>query len=136
MRMWVRSLALLSGFRIRHCPELCCRSQTCSDPALPWLWRRLAAAAPIQPLAWELPYASSAALKRPKKYIYWFFFLLSNSICFVLVYGDVTDFCILTCILQPCNNHLLVPGDFFQFRFSQVIMSSVNKHNFISAFPV
>ena len=27
------------------------------DPALLWLWCRLAAVAPIQPLAWELPYA-------------------------------------------------------------------------------
>ena len=32
-----------------------------------WLWRRLAATPPIQPLAWELPYAPGAALKRPKK---------------------------------------------------------------------
>ena len=32
-----------------------------------WLWRRLAAAAPIQPLAWKLPYAAGAALKRKKK---------------------------------------------------------------------
>ena len=38
-----------------------------SDPALLWLWCRLAAADPVRPLAWELPYASGAALKRPKK---------------------------------------------------------------------
>ena len=38
-----------------------------SDPALLWLWRRLAAAAPIRPLAWELPYAVGAALKKKKK---------------------------------------------------------------------
>ena len=38
-----------------------------SDVALLWLWRRLAAAALIQPLAWEPPYAAGAALKRPKK---------------------------------------------------------------------
>ena len=31
------------------------------DQALPWLWCRLAATAPIQPLAWELPYATDAA---------------------------------------------------------------------------
>ena len=31
------------------------------------LWLRLAAAAPIQPLAWEFPYALGAALKRQKK---------------------------------------------------------------------
>ena len=28
-----------------------------------WLWYRSAAIAPIQPLAWELPYASGLALK-------------------------------------------------------------------------
>ena len=32
-----------------------------------WLWCRLAAVVPIQPLARELPYAWDAALKRPKK---------------------------------------------------------------------
>ena len=32
-----------------------------SDLALPWLWCRLAATAPIQPLAWEPPYATGAA---------------------------------------------------------------------------
>ena len=40
------------------------------DPALLWLWRRLAATAPVQPLAWEPPYAARAAqemTKRPKK---------------------------------------------------------------------
>ena len=40
-----------------------------SDPALLslWLWRRPAATAPIQPLAWEPPYALCAALKRQKQ---------------------------------------------------------------------
>ena len=33
------------------------------DPALLWLWCRLAAVAPNGPLAWELPYATPAALK-------------------------------------------------------------------------
>ena len=37
------------GLRIRHCHEL---------------WCRPAAAVAIQPLAWELPYATSASLKR------------------------------------------------------------------------
>ena len=32
------------------------------DPALLWLWCRLAAAAWIQPLAWELPYVMGVAL--------------------------------------------------------------------------
>ena len=38
-----------------------------SDPKLLWLWCRLAAAVPIRPLAWELPYATSAAMKRKEK---------------------------------------------------------------------
>ena len=32
-----------------------------------WLWCRLVAAALIQPLAWELPYALGVALKKEKK---------------------------------------------------------------------
>ena len=38
-----------------------------SDLALPWLWRRSTAVAPIRPLAWEPPYATGATLKRQKK---------------------------------------------------------------------
>ena len=37
-----------------------------SDPALLQLWHRLAATAPIQPLAWELAYAKDVALKQNK----------------------------------------------------------------------
>ena len=33
------------------------------DPVLLWLWCRPVAAAPIGPLAWELPHAAGAALK-------------------------------------------------------------------------
>ena len=33
------------------------------DPALVWLWCRPTAIALIRPLAWETPYAASAALK-------------------------------------------------------------------------
>ena len=36
------------------------------DPALLWLWCKMAAAALTQPLAWELPYAPDTALKRQK----------------------------------------------------------------------
>ena len=32
-----------------------------------WLWYRPAAVAPIRPLAWELPYAAGAAIKRKEK---------------------------------------------------------------------
>ena len=38
-----------------------------SGLALLWLWRRLAATAPIRPLTWKLTYASGSALKRQKK---------------------------------------------------------------------
>ena len=38
-----------------------------SDLALLWLWCRLVAIALVRPLAWEPPYALSAALKRLKK---------------------------------------------------------------------
>ena len=37
-----------------------------SDPALLWLWHRLAATAPIRPLAWEPPYATGAVLEKTK----------------------------------------------------------------------
>ena len=42
------------------------------DPVLLWLWCRPAAAAHIQPLAWEPPYAAGAALKMKKE----------NGVCF------------------------------------------------------
>ena len=38
-----------------------------SDPALLWLWHRLAAIAPIRPLAWDPPYATEAALEKAKR---------------------------------------------------------------------
>ena len=37
------------------------------DPALLWLWCRLAATALIKPLAWEFPYAIGAALEKAKE---------------------------------------------------------------------
>lgn len=37
-----------------------------SDLALLWLWRRLAATAPIGPLAWGPPDAEGAALRKEK----------------------------------------------------------------------
>ena len=38
-----------------------------SDPTLLWLWCRLVAVTPIRPVAWEPPYAASAALKSKNK---------------------------------------------------------------------
>jgi len=37
-----------------------------SDSVLLWLWPKLAATAPIRPLAWEPPYATGAALEKEK----------------------------------------------------------------------
>ena len=46
--------------------------------ALLWLWCRLVAVALIQPLAWELPYAVGAALKR-KSVVQFLRYTLANS---------------------------------------------------------
>ena len=42
-------------------------AQWVKDPVVLGLWHRLAAAAPIQTLAWELPYATGVSLKRKKR---------------------------------------------------------------------
>ena len=42
-------------------------AQWVQDPALPGLWCRVAATAPIRPLAWEPPYAVGAAPKKKKE---------------------------------------------------------------------
>ena len=39
-------------------------AQWAKDLVLLWLWRRLTAAALLQPLSWELPYTAGVALKR------------------------------------------------------------------------
>ena len=44
-------------------------AQWVKDPALLWLWCRPAAAALIRLLAWELPYAVGAALKKREREI-------------------------------------------------------------------
>ena len=45
----------------------CVGGRHSSDPALLWLWCRLAATAPIHPLARKPPYALGVALKTKKK---------------------------------------------------------------------
>ena len=42
-------------------------AQWIKDPMLLWLWCRLAATAPVRPLAWELPHVAGVALKRQEK---------------------------------------------------------------------
>ena len=57
LTLWVKDLV---------CCELWCRSQTCLDLLLLWLWCRPPAKAPIQPLAREPAYAVIVALKGHK----------------------------------------------------------------------
>ena len=38
-----------------------------SDPTLLWLWHRWAATTPIQPLAWEPPYAGGSGPRRGER---------------------------------------------------------------------
>ena len=64
LRLWVRSLALLSGLRIQCCQELWCRITNVAQ-----IWHCCGydvsqrAIAPIKPLAWEPPYTASVTLK-------------------------------------------------------------------------
>ena len=71
MRLWVRSLASLSGLQIWRCCELWYKLQTwlgsCVAVAVAMAVAMATAVAPVCPLAWEPPYAVSAALKSKKK---------------------------------------------------------------------
>ena len=59
-------MALLSGLSgvAVSCGVGCRRAL---DPALLWLWRRLAATAMIRSPAWEPPYVAGTALEKTKK---------------------------------------------------------------------
>ena len=59
LTQWVEGSSIATSYSIG------CRHGL--DPVLLWLCCRLAAATPILPLAWELPYAVGAALQRPRK---------------------------------------------------------------------
>ena len=56
----------LSRLRIQHCHSCGVSCRRGSDPELLWMWHRLAAAALIQPLAWECPHAMAVAIKKTK----------------------------------------------------------------------
>ena len=62
LAQWVKDLALPLPVVCRRCG---------SDLVLLWLWCRPVVVAPIQPLAWELPYAA-ALLKKKKREIKYF----------------------------------------------------------------
>ena len=60
LAQWVKDSVLLWAVGVGHWCH--------ADLAWLWLWCRPEATAPIQPLAWELPYAAGAALKStPRK---------------------------------------------------------------------
>ena len=63
VRMWVQSLASLSGLRIPCCHKLQIGLGCGSSLVWLWLWFRPAAAGPVQTLAQELPYATGVTLK-------------------------------------------------------------------------
>ena len=67
MRMRIQSLASLSGLRIRRCSKLQYRWQMWLRSGIAVAVGKLAAAALIRLLAWELPYAEGVALKRINK---------------------------------------------------------------------
>ena len=114
MRMWVWSLAMLSGLRIQSCHKLWCRSQMRLRSALLWLWYRWAAAAPIGPLAWELPYAAGAAVKRKK-----FHFCFSTTWCPSAITHFVAHIflpivpIVVTVLPLSCSASLNTPGTFY-----------------------
>ena len=72
--MRVRSLASLLGQGSGFAVSCCVGHRHCLDLVLLWLWHRLAATVPIQPLAWKLQYALGTALKSNKKNKNTFFF--------------------------------------------------------------
>ena len=68
VRMRVQSLASLTELSIRHCHKLWHRSQRQLRSGIAMAVSVAEAAALIQPLAWELPYATGVALKNKNKF--------------------------------------------------------------------
>ena len=64
-KMWILSLASLSGLRIQHCSGLWCTSQTRLGSGI--AVAVASAVAPIRPLAWKHPLAGPVALKTKNK---------------------------------------------------------------------
>ena len=95
------------------------------DPMLLWLWCRSAAAAPIQLLAWQLPYATGAALKKTKKKI------IFSSVCWSLTASRsllVADSSVI-CLHAPllcCSGktHTLPSDDRYKRGVGQVLYNA------------
>ena len=78
-----------------------------SDLALLWLWHRLAVTAPIQPLAWVLPYTAGVVLKKTKDKLKKKFTMKSGSFPFCLILCSLfiqfyIPFSFLSCQLLDC----------------------------------
>ena len=69
MRLWIQSLASISGLRSQCCHEMWCRSQAWIGSLVAVAVAQAAAVAPTQPLAREPPYTTGPALKSKKKKI-------------------------------------------------------------------
>ena len=127
MRRLVWFLASLSGLRSRV--TMSCGGGRRHGSDLMLLWRRPVATAPIWPLAWEPPYAATAALKRqtkPKtkntchsKEFVWFFSLPSD------LFPNITT--------SFFTNHLPLPDTLYSQsnsillqEFSQSMSKSLN----------
>ena len=99
---WPHSVGWGSGVAV-GCGVGCRRG---SDPALLWLWRRPVAAAPIQPLAWEPPYAVGAALKSNKNfkinYIY------THSFSHIILHHVPSQVISYSSLCYTVGSHLLI----------------------------
>ena len=105
MRTQVLSLAVLSGLRIQCCHELWCRSQMQLESGVA-VAAAQARGNSSEPLAWELPYAEGAALKRQKEDImYMKAFsmplnaqLVCKKVSVMLNYAEAEKYKIIICI--------------------------------------
>ena len=89
-----------------------------SDPMLLWLWCSTAAIAPIQPLAWKLPYTVGSALKIQKNAI---------NFCMLIFYSATLPDSLM------CSSSFLVTSLGFS-RYS--IMPYANTDSFTALFPI
>ena len=86
-----------------------------------WLWYRQPAIAAIQPLAWELPYAVGAGLKRPKK----------KKELDIVRYGQSSG-AMLNLTYKFASNRLIFPTDVSLYHFCPgdwVLLKSWKNNN-------
>ena len=95
MRLWVQSLALLSGLRISIALSHGVGHRRGSDLALLWLWHRPVATALTRLLALEPPYAAGVTLKRQKKKNSIFDYVTLHLLCSANIFKALNNyFCV------------------------------------------